>query len=92
MVIWNLIAIAVNTVSIFIVYYECAFHMRTVMFSGAFVTLIELILAVEVIIIFFKAFPERESPRGYMCILLGYCGLCKNRFMRNAIEREKQKK
>ena len=29
MVIWNLTAITVNTISIFIVYYECAFRMQS---------------------------------------------------------------
>ena len=92
MVIWNLTAITVNTISIFIVYYECAFQMKSAIVQGAVNYLIELILAAEVILIFFKAFPDRESPRGYICSLLGACGLCKQRCILKRKDREEKKK
>ena len=92
MMIWNLTAIGVNTVSIFFVYYECAFHMRAVEKAGWMNYLIELILAAEVLVIFFKSYPARDSPRGFICSLLGACGLCKKRCLIKSDEDKKKKK
>ena len=67
-----------NTIFIFIVFYECAFHLTAVKESSSIVLVIEFILFFEIIAYFFKAFPDKESSRGFICSLLGMCGGCKN--------------
>mmetsp|Transcript_1164 Transcript_1164/g.1537 ORF Transcript_1164/g.1537 Transcript_1164/m.1537 type:complete len:95 (-) Transcript_1164:109-393(-) len=79
MVAWTFISIGINTASIFIVYYECAFHLRAVKETSISIMAIEFILAADIILQFFKAFPGRESNRGWICTLLGWCGFCKTR-------------
>ena len=67
-----------NTVSIFVVFYECAFRLTAVEEASSLVMVIEFVLLGEIIAHFFKAFPDRDSPRGFICSLFGICGLCKN--------------
>ena len=57
MAIWTAVALTVNTISIFVVFYECAFRMRGLSEPGAFNTVFEIILLVEIILIFFKSYP-----------------------------------
>ena len=57
MVIWTAVALAVNTYSIFIVFYECAFRMNAKTEEATYEKVIEVILCLEVILIFFKSYP-----------------------------------
>lgn len=78
-VIWNFVALSMNLISIFIVFYECAFRLSAVEYASGIVMCIEFVLLFEIISIFFKAIPNTSSPRGCLCSLLGACGLCKVR-------------
>ena len=77
MVLWNFVALSMNAGSIFIVFYECAFHLAAVEYASAIVMVIEFILLFEIMVIFFKAIPKTTSARGCLCSLLGVCGMCK---------------
>ena len=77
-ILWTFLALSMNTISIFIVFYECAFHLTAVKESSSIVLVIEFVLFFEIIAYFFKAFPDQDSPRGFICSLLGMCGGCKN--------------
>ena len=57
MAIWTAVALTVNTISIFVVFYECAFRMRGLSEPGALNTVFEIILLLEIILIFFKSYP-----------------------------------
>ena len=74
---WTFFAISINTVSIFIVFYECAFRLTAFEESNSIVLATEFILFIDIFSYFFKAFPKKDSPRGFLCSLLGMCGLCK---------------
>ena len=76
-IIWNFIALSMNTVSIFIVFYECAYRLTAVDEASIGTTIIEFVLLVEIIMFFFKAIPNTSSQRGWLCSLFGACGLCK---------------
>ena len=77
MMFWTLVALSMNTVSIFIVYYECAFRLRAIEEEQSWIYAIEVILLLELLLFFFKAYPNRESERGWICSILGLCGVCK---------------
>ena len=80
-----------NTISIFIVFYEDAFRLTAIENSGAFELVIEFVLFFEMIIFFFKAFPKNEEPRGFICSILGACGLCKKSCLKKEERENKQK-
>ena len=77
---WNILAIAVNTVSIFTVYYDASFHLHGYTDYSMLSYVFEVILLLEICIFFFKAYPmKNNSHRGFMFTILGWCGLCKKK-------------
>ena len=66
MTIWTLIALTVNTLSIFLVYYECAFRLKVFDEFGPVSQTFEVILVVEIIVFFFKAYPEKDGSEGFL--------------------------
>lgn len=58
MVIWTALALSVNTISIFLVSYECAFHLTASSDLGAMSDIFEVILCLEVLVMFFKSYPS----------------------------------
>ena len=76
MSLWTLFALSINTISIFVVYYECAFRMRAFDKFSAFSVIIELVLVLELIVSFFKAYPAKDSHRGWILSLIEKTGLC----------------
>lgn len=79
MILLALLDLSFNIVYIFLVVYDSAFRLTTMKERSAFVLFIEFGLVAQMILVFFKAFPEKESPRGFICTLLWCCGLCKKR-------------
>ena len=77
MSLWTLFALSINTISIFVVYYECAFRMRAFDKFSAFSVIIELVLVLELIIFFFKAYPAKEPHKGWIFALIEHTGLCR---------------
>jgi len=77
MMIWNFVALGANTITIFTVYFECAFRLRALEEEAPWIYAFEVILVLEVLLSFFKAFPSTDSERGWVCQVLGVCGLCK---------------
>lgn len=65
--IYNLIAITANAISIFLVYYECSFRLKVFDSVGPFNLLLEIILTLEIILIMFKAYPDKDdSNKGWL--------------------------
>ena len=64
--IWTLGALSVNTASIFIVYYEAAFRLKAVENISSGMVVLEVIMMLEVLFFFFKAYPAKESHRGWI--------------------------
>ena len=85
MILWNFLALSMNTVSIFIVFYEFAYHLTARENDSNIVLFIEFVLFFDIIAYFFKALPSKDSPRGFICSLLGMCGLCKKKCRFKAI-------
>ena len=57
MMIQTLIALSVNAISIFTVYYDCAFRLKSKHTFEALPFVFEIILIIEMILFFFKAYP-----------------------------------
>ena len=77
MTIWTALALTVNAVSIFFVYYECAFRMFAFTSFSAQQFIFEIILIIEVMVFFFKAYPAKETCRGWLFPVVFGCGGCK---------------
>ena len=77
MVIWTAIALIVNTFSIFTVFYECAFRMRAKTEEASYEKIFEIILCLEVILIFFKSYPVSQDHQGWVFSFLRIFGCCK---------------
>jgi len=77
MTLWTLLALSMNTGSIFIVYYEAAFQLTAWEREASWILVIEFILLLEIIIFFFKAYPAKEDHRGWWFSVVGICGCCK---------------
>lgn len=54
---WTFLALTVNSISIFFVYYECAFRMRAFKSFSFLQMIFDVVLTLEMIIHFFKAYP-----------------------------------
>ena len=78
MSLWTLFALSINTISIFVVYYECAFRLRAFDKFSAFSVIIELVLVLELIVSFFKAYPSKDTHRGWILSLIELIGFCRN--------------
>lgn len=76
---WTFIALSVNTVAIFYISYDCAFHLAAIESYNPFILVIEILLLFELIMVFFIAIYEKDNPRGFICSLFGFCGFCKKR-------------
>ena len=76
-IIWNIVALSVNTLSIFVVYYEAAFRLKAITQTLPILTFFEVILMLDVLFIFLKARPKSDGHRGWICPILGLCRLCK---------------
>ena len=68
-----------NAISIFTVYYDCAFRLKTKDKFEAMPFVFEIILIIEMILFFFKAYPAKESHRGYVFSIFRTCGFCKEK-------------
>lgn len=79
MTLWTALALSINTMSIFIVYYEAAFRLVAWEKESPWVYALEFVLLFEIIIFFFKAYPAEENHRGWLLSVLGFCGLCKEK-------------
>ena len=79
MTLWTLLALSINTGSIFIVYYEAAFRLVAWDNEALWVYILEIVLLLEIIIFFFKAYPAKEGHRGWLLSVFGWCGLCKEK-------------
>ena len=79
MTIWTFIALTVNTFSIFMVYYESAFHLRAFDDMPMIITIFEVILTLEIVIIFFKAYSAKDSHRGWLFSVGKTLGCCKKK-------------
>ena len=82
-IIWAFIALSFNITYVFMVLYECAFRLRAIEEPRSIDFVIIFGLFFEMLMIFFQAYPEEESPRGALCSLLSFCGLCKTRCRKN---------
>ena len=80
MSLWTLLALSMNTASIFIVYFECAFHLKAWEKEESWIYLIEFILLLEIIVTFFKAYDSKDGgERGWLLSVFGICGCCKKK-------------
>lgn len=79
MTIWTMIALSVNAISIFTVYYDCAFRLKSKHTFEAMPFVFEVILIIEMLLFFFKAYPAKESPRGFLFSIFKTCGLCREK-------------
>ena len=68
-----------NAISIFTVYYDCAFRLKTKDKFEAMPFVFEIILIIEMILFFFKAYPAKESHRGYVFSIFKTCGFCREK-------------
>ena len=74
MSIWTAFALTINAASIFMVYYECAFHLKAFQTEPpAMFTFFEFVLLLETLIFFFKAYPKTESHKGPLYGLRCFC-------------------
>lgn len=54
-ILWNMVALSVNTLSIFVVYYEAAFRLTAFTESYAILTVFEVVLLIDLFFAFLKA-------------------------------------
>lgn len=78
-IVWTFIALSLNIIYVFMVFFECAFRMTAIEERRSIDYVMVIGLVIEIIMIFFVAYPETDSPRGLICILLSFCGVCKTR-------------
>ncbi len=79
MTLWTALALSINTMSIFIVYYEAAFRLMAWEKEAPWVYALEFVLLLEIIVFFFKAYPAKDDHRGWLLSVFGACGLCKEK-------------
>lgn len=78
MTIWTAIALSVNTISIFLVYYEAAFRLSFIQ-QSVVITVFEICMTLEIFALFIKAYPSKDSDRGWVFSVFGKCGCCKDK-------------
>ena len=70
---------SVNAISIFTVYYDCAFRLKSKDSFESIPFVFEVILIIEMILFFFKAYPAKDSHRGYLFNIFKMCGFCREK-------------
>lgn len=68
-----------NTVSIFVVYFESAFRLQAFRDSFSILTIFEVIMLFDILLTFFKTRRTIDGHRGVICSILGICKLCREK-------------
>lgn len=83
---WTLLALTVNSISIFFVYYECAFRLRAFKSFSSLQMIFDVVLTLEMVIHFFKAYSSKESYRGWIHPVFKFMGTCKEKISKDDLE------